>query len=43
MTTQPDPAEAVPTNNSAGAPVDENRVEEVTKADAEQPEDDPET
>jgi hypothetical protein len=35
MTTEPDPAEAVPTNNSTGVPVDENRVEELTHQDDE--------
>jgi hypothetical protein len=36
MTTEPDPAEAVPTNNSTGAPVDERQLEaaETDPADA---------
>ena len=29
MTTEPDPSEIVPTNNSAGAPVDEGALEQI--------------
>jgi hypothetical protein len=31
MTTEPDPAETVPTNNSTGAPVDERQLEEAER------------
>ena len=33
MTTEPDPADVVPTDNSLGAPVDDKQLEELTHPD----------
>ncbi len=41
MTTEPDPSEIVPTNNSAGAPVDESALEQIEQEAADDAQSDP--
>jgi hypothetical protein len=38
MTTEPDPADVVPTDNSLGAPVDDHQLEELTHPTGDDPE-----
>jgi hypothetical protein len=38
MTTEPDPAEAIPTDNSIGAPIDGNLLDEAERSKADQAE-----
>lgn len=38
MTTEPDPADVVPTDNSLGAPVDDTQLEELTHPEGDAPE-----
>jgi hypothetical protein len=35
MTTEPDPADVVPTDNSLGAPVEDSQLEGLTQSDVE--------
>ena len=38
MTTEPDPADVAPTDNSLGAPVDDRQLDELTHPAADDPE-----